>query len=69
MIVFRDVNLHYDVYAAEVMNMDKPAVVVCHGLFGSKTNWQSLCKQMNKVTGRKVGKSVRPFIRFHCSIN
>jgi len=50
----RDVNLQYDVYSAEVMNMDKPAVVVCHGLFGSKTNWQSLCKQMNKVTGRKV---------------
>ncbi|KAG9015322.1 hypothetical protein FRB93_013022 [Tulasnella sp. JGI-2019a] len=29
-------------------------LVICHGLFGSKQNWRSLCKAFSKTLGRSV---------------
>jgi abhydrolase domain-containing protein 11 len=51
------VNLAYNEYNVNGNVTQKPPVVIMHGLFGSKFNWNSLAKAMNAKTEppRKVG--------------
>lgn len=50
------VDLSYTVYKEHYppSSADKTPVVVAHGLLGSKNNWHSLSKAINKMTERKV---------------
>lgn len=47
-----DVKLSYASYDAS--KSDKPPVIIMHGLFGSKNNWNTLAKAINQQTKRQV---------------
>ncbi|KAL2095388.1 hypothetical protein ACEWY4_010107 [Coilia grayii] len=71
----RPVNLTYDVFDGKG---DKTPLVFLHGLFGSKSNFQSIAKSLVQRTGRKVltvdarnhGKSTHsPMITYEAMTN
>ena len=50
-----DVLLDYTNYGGNRDNSAKAAIIVSHGLFGSKKNWRTICKHLSKLSGRQVG--------------
>ena len=46
------VGLAYERYEP---NSDGTPLLVIHGLFGSKRNWETFCRTYNEMTGREVG--------------
>ena len=59
-----DVLLEYTIYDGNRDNSTKAAVIVSHGLFGSKKNWRTICKQMSKLGGRQVNGLSNGFVIF-----
>lgn len=49
-----DVLLDYTNYDGNRDSSTKAVIIVSHGLFGSKKNWRTICKQMNRLSGRQV---------------
>jgi len=47
------VSLAFDDFKAAENDSGSP-LVVCHGMLGSRQNWTSIAKQVNKQTGRRV---------------
>jgi len=47
------VPLAYDDYHTSTSS-PAPAIVISHGMLGSRSNWTSLAKQMHRTTGRRV---------------
>lgn len=47
------VRLAYTTYK-DILDDSKSPLVVIHGLFGSKSNWRSMCKAFNAKTRRKI---------------
>lgn len=43
----------YDNFRTESSSLKSPLIIM-HGLFGSKTNWQSVSKVLNKTLGRTI---------------
>lgn len=52
------VNLAYNSYENEE-SRDEGAVVIMHGLFGSKQNWKSICKALHSKS--RPNRKVRNF--------
>eukprot|EP00088_Acartia_fossae_P002265 TRINITY_DN10903_c0_g1_i4.p1 TRINITY_DN10903_c0_g1~~TRINITY_DN10903_c0_g1_i4.p1 ORF type:complete len:320 (+),score=34.23 TRINITY_DN10903_c0_g1_i4:32-991(+) len=48
------VSLAYDEFKAKSSESAGSPLVVCHGMLGSRHNWTSVAKQINKLTGRRV---------------
>lgn len=61
--------LAYASYESLKDEQQEPAtpVMLMHGLFGSKTNWNSLAKALHQQTNRKVHNNLTSFDLSNCS--
>jgi len=48
------VSLMYDEYKSKQDESSLRPLVICHGMLGSRHNWTSIAKQINKLTDRRI---------------
>ena len=54
---YRNIDLNYEAYNEHTVkdgSISPPPILICHGLFGNRKNWNSLSKKLNQLTGRTV---------------
>lgn len=50
----KPIKMSYMSYESVVSDAKKPPVIIMHGVFGSKSNWNSLSKTLHNMTKRKI---------------